>query len=101
MTITIVLWAGLTLPLAVSAHEHGKNAAGEAGQGAAATVHALTIVEHENGTMAFSPDTVRVKRGETVRFDVTNSGKLPHEFRVDSIAGNAAPRGDDAGDAGH
>ena len=90
MTITIVLWAGLTLPLAVSAHEHGKNAAGEAGQGAAATVHALTIVEHENGTMAFSPDTLRVKRGETVRFDVTNSGKLPHEFRLDSIAGNAA-----------
>lgn len=86
----MALVAGLTLPLAVSAHEHGRNAAGEIAHGTTAAVHAFTIVEHENGTMAFSPNTLRVKRGETVRFVVTNAGKLPHEFRIDTVAGNAA-----------
>ena len=49
----------------------------------------LTVVERGDGTMVFSPDRLRVKRGETVRFDVTNSGKAHHEFRIDSVAGNA------------
>ena len=30
-----------------------------------------------------------MKRGETVRLDIINAGKADHEFRIDSVAGNA------------
>lgn len=89
---TITLLAGLSLPLAALAHEHGSaNPAGEPGRGSATQARplAVSVVEHEDGTMVFSPDTLHVKRGETVRFDITNVGKARHEFRIDSVAGNA------------
>lgn len=89
-TITIAVLAVLALPPFGEAHEHGgKNAAGEAGRITARDVRAVTVVEREDGTMVFSPDALRVKRGGTVRFDVTNGGRVRHEFRVDTIAGNA------------
>ena len=87
----IALFAGLSLPLTALAHEHGgANPAGELGHGTTTSVRELTVVEREDGTMGFSPDALRVKRGETVRFDITNAGKANHEFRIDSVAGNAA-----------
>ena len=90
LSTTAALIAGLSLPLAALAHEHGgANPAGEVGQGATTDVRAFTVVEHDDGTMVFKPDTLRVKRGETVRFDITNTGKADHEFRIDSVAGNA------------
>ena len=33
-----------------------------------------------NDTMRFKPDSIRVKRGETIRFIVRNNGKLKHEM---------------------
>jgi len=33
-------------------------------------------------SMRFTPDIVNVQRGETIRFFVKNSGKLPHEFNL-------------------
>lgn len=33
-------------------------------------------------SMRFNPSELRAKRGETVRFVVRNSGKLPHEFVI-------------------
>ena len=33
-------------------------------------------------TMRFSPDRIDVKQGETVRFVVTNNGKVMHEFVI-------------------
>lgn len=87
----IALLAGLSLPFTALAHEHGgANPAGEVGHGTTTSVRKLTVVEREDGTMGFAPDTLRVKRGETVRFDITNAGKANHEFRIDSVAGNAA-----------
>ncbi len=89
-TTTTALLAGLCLATVALAHEHdGGNAAGEVGRGVTTDVRTLIIVEHEDGMMVFLPTTLRVKRGETVRFDVTNAGKLRHEFRIDTVAGNA------------
>ena len=31
-------------------------------------------------SMRFTPDKLSVKRGETIRLHITNTGKLPHEF---------------------
>ncbi|AMO96335.1 copper binding s, plastocyanin/azurin family protein [Collimonas fungivorans] len=38
-----------------------------------------------NDTMRFTPATILVKRGETVRFLVKNSGKVKHEMVLGSI----------------
>ena len=32
--------------------------------------------------MRFTPSNVSVKRGETIRFVIKNSGKVPHEFSL-------------------
>ena len=39
-----------------------------------------TINVGMNDAMRFSPATLQVKRGETIRFEVTNSGKIMHEM---------------------
>lgn len=35
--------------------------------------------------MRYFPDSVRVKRGDTVRFNVHNSGQLPHEMVIGTM----------------
>ncbi len=37
-------------------------------------------------TMRFSPAEIQVKAGETVRFFIKNSGKIPHEMVIGSMA---------------
>ena len=39
-----------------------------------------TIMVDMNDTMRFTPDEIRVKVGEVIRFEHTNSGQLMHEF---------------------
>lgn len=41
-----------------------------------------TIAVDMADTMRFTPSTVRVKRGETVKFAVRNSGKMLHEMVI-------------------
>ncbi|MBW7926128.1 MAG: cupredoxin family protein [Burkholderiaceae bacterium] len=36
-------------------------------------------------TMRFTPDRITVKAGETVRFFLKNTGKVPHEFVIGSM----------------
>ncbi len=36
--------------------------------------------------MRFTPSTIQVRRGETIRFVVTNSGQLKHEFNLGTEA---------------
>ena len=38
-----------------------------------------------NDTMRFKPDSIRVKRGETIRFIVRNTGKQKHEMVLGTI----------------
>jgi len=38
-----------------------------------------------NDTMRFKPDSIRVKRGETIRFVVRNAGKVKHEMVLGTI----------------
>lgn len=41
-----------------------------------------TIEVDAADSMRFTPSNVSVKRGETIRFVVKNSGKVPHEFSL-------------------
>ncbi|MDZ7890546.1 MAG: cupredoxin family protein [Rhodoferax sp.] len=60
-------------------HGHGTEAIGKPGVAAKAT---RTVQIDMTDNMRFTPDTVTVRRGETVRFVVKNSGKLKHEFNL-------------------
>ncbi len=67
-------------------HAHGDGAAtniGEAGDAAQAT---RTVEVDMRDTMRFSPGTLSVRRGDTVRFVVTNSGKIRHEMMLGTAA---------------
>lgn len=44
-----------------------------------------TITVDMNDMMRFSPESVTVKRGETVKFIVKNSGKIKHEMVLGSM----------------
>jgi uncharacterized cupredoxin-like copper-binding protein len=48
----------------------------------------VTMRETDDGKMIYMPDKIEVKRGEQIRFVITNSGKVPHEFILASRADN-------------
>lgn len=58
---------------------HGPTAAGKPGNAASVS---RTINVKASDTMRFEPSAIKVKAGETIRFVVTNVGKLPHELMV-------------------
>ncbi|MEQ8966112.1 MAG: plastocyanin/azurin family copper-binding protein [Azospirillaceae bacterium] len=49
-------------------------------------------IEIEASDMAFTPDAIEVAAGETIRFVVTNTGAVLHEFAVDTPASHEAHR---------
>ena len=67
---------------------------------------ARTIKVTANDQLRFQPATLSVKRGETVAFTITNTGKVAHEFVIgdqafqdeheQEMAGQAMPMADDA-----
>lgn len=84
------IFVAATLPIAVMAsddqtkwwHGHGHGGGGVAafGQGGDAKKVSRTInVDMTDGTRFF-PSVITVKRGETIRFQVRNTGKMKHEM---------------------
>jgi uncharacterized cupredoxin-like copper-binding protein len=63
---------------AAGGHSHaGDSAIGVPGKAAQAT---RTVAVDMTDDMRFSPASIQVKQGETVRFRIRNAGKLKHEF---------------------
>ncbi len=58
-------------------------AAGKAGDKSKVT---RTVPVDMADSMRFNPESISVKRGETIRFVVKNSGKIKHEMVIGSIA---------------
>lgn len=48
----------------------------------------LITAREGEGKMLFIPDKIEVRQGEQIRFVITNSGALPHEFVLASVADN-------------
>ena len=93
LTITLA-WALCAAGPALAAgshaggHGHGPEAAiGEPGQAARAT---RTVQVDMTDAMRFTPERIAVRRGETVRFVVKNSGQLKHEFVLGTEAEHRA-----------
>lgn len=78
LTLLVAL-TGTAIASGSHAGEHQKSAAGVLGL---ATAVSRTIKIDGDDSMRFTPESVSVKRGETVRFVVTDSGQLPHEFVI-------------------
>lgn len=58
---------------------HEESPIGEPGVAAKVT---RTIEVDAADSMRFTPSNVSVKKGETIRFVIKNSGKVPHEFSL-------------------
>lgn len=83
----IIVAAALTAPM--PAFAHGSFSAGDPGDPEKpARVIEVKMLEG-NGTMAYTPNRIEVKKGEQIRFVITNDGELAHEFMLDSPENNA------------
>lgn len=90
----VLLLAALTLAgtaAADAAHQHGAtqdkheehaSSLGKPGDPAKVT---RTIKVDMYDTMKFSPERIKVKKGETIKFIVKNDGRIKHEMVVGSI----------------
>ncbi|MDQ9172180.1 cupredoxin family protein [Oxalobacteraceae bacterium R-40] len=65
---------------------HGGHASTASGKPGNAANAARTINIKAYDTMRFEPAAIKVKAGETIRFVVTNVGKLPHELMIGTAA---------------
>jgi len=82
---SVVLSMATTLALAGGDHtgghahgDHGENSAiGMPGKAAKVT---RTVEVDMTDNMRFSPSSLNVKQGETIRFKIRNSGQVKHEF---------------------
>ena len=83
------LLALLSAGVPVQAHEGEHFSAGEPGD-AKKPARLINVVmrETDDGRMIFEPNRLHVKKGEQIRFVITNSGKLKHEFMLASVADN-------------
>lgn len=67
---------------------HDEMAAGKPGEAEAVTrTVSIKMMETDEG-MAFEPNSLEVKRGETIRFEIENVGLLEHEFVLDTAEKN-------------
>lgn len=60
-------------------HEHGDDAIGVPGDVAKVT---RTIAVNMTDNMRFTPSRIAVRQGETIRFKITNAGKVKHELVI-------------------
>ena len=65
--------------------KHGKGHADTVGKPGNPRKVTRTINVEMSDTMRFSPSSIKVKRGETIKFVVKNSGKLKHEMVLGSM----------------
>lgn len=78
------LAAGSTIAYADAGHSHGGHAASIGKPGKASEV-TRTINVDMTDNMRFTPAKIDVKKGETIKFVVKNSGKIRHEMVLGSV----------------
>jgi uncharacterized cupredoxin-like copper-binding protein len=69
-------------------HTHTTFSAGEPGNPKKPARIVKITMQETDGKMLFVPDRIEVRRGEQVRFILSNAGELIHEFMLASIAEN-------------
>ena len=89
------LAAVITVVLAASAQAHdaghGHDGAlpfGEPGDPAKPAREVALIMKEADGKMLFAPNRISVRKGEQIRFQVTNEGAIDHEFVLATLEAN-------------
>jgi uncharacterized cupredoxin-like copper-binding protein len=90
----ILIWALATGWILVAerpvhAHDAKEFSAGEPGNPKRPARTVLVTMRENDGKMLFFPDRLEVRRGEQVRFVLTNAGHLDHEFMIATAAENS------------
>ena len=75
--LTLTLMASVAQAAGQHGGGHGESAIGEPGKAAKVT---RTVKIEMSDAMRFTPSSIDAKQGETIRFVITNSGKLKHEW---------------------
>lgn len=75
--VVMVLFGLLSLGIAACANDDSSPA-----PGTDAEVREMSVMMRD---IAFEPDVIELRRGETVRLNFENSGALMHDFSVDSM----------------
>lgn len=52
----------------------------------------VSMKETDDGKMLFTPDKIKVRKDQTVRFKIKNVGEVDHEFVLDEMEANAEHR---------
>jgi uncharacterized cupredoxin-like copper-binding protein len=87
--LAIASWIAFTAMTAVAlggpggaghSHGHASFSAGEPGNAKRPARTVQVTMQEGDGKMLFVPERVEIKRGEQIRFVLTNSGELEHEF---------------------
>jgi uncharacterized cupredoxin-like copper-binding protein len=71
------------------AHDAQHFSAGEPGHPKRASRTVTITMNESEGKMSFSPNRIEVRRGEQIRFVLTNVGHLDHEFMIATHEENA------------
>lgn len=80
------VWSGLALAGGEHAGGHDARGRGHAtGQAGDPAKVSRTIEVTMSDDMRFTPNEIKVKEGETIRFFVKNVGKIPHEMVIGSL----------------
>ena len=75
----IIAGALVTIQPANAGGTHGKSQTGHAEKTAKDADRTIKIKMHDN---LYDPETISVKKGETIRFVVQNDGEFVHEFNI-------------------
>jgi uncharacterized cupredoxin-like copper-binding protein len=76
------------VPVTVEAHDAGAFSAGEPGNPKRQAKAIRITMREGDGKMLYEPERLELRRGEQVRFIITNAGELPHEFVLGSTKDN-------------
>jgi uncharacterized cupredoxin-like copper-binding protein len=82
----VTMLAVMVMP--VRAHDAGQFSAGVPGDPKKPARTVLVTMREADGKMMFIPDRLTIKRGEQIRFILTNAGRLDHEFVLATTAEN-------------
>jgi len=79
------IWTGASATFASGTHAGGHGTA-SIGQPGVASKAQRTLTVEMSDAMRFTPSSIQVRRGETVRFVIKNTGQLKHEFNLGTEA---------------
>ena len=82
VAVVLTTWGVASADQNGNQHQHGNHAHSPAGQPGDAAKATKTIAVKMLDTMRFVPSEIQVKPGQTVKFVVTNTGKIRHEFGI-------------------